>query len=103
MRQYATELPGDGGGGIAYRKSFFSFGLYNNEVPEDYFWGKKDICRFDYFVFDKASSQQALAQYNAIIVKKLLEKNSEPVFENQIVAILKNGKPGGDCIEEGSF
>lgn len=103
MRQYATELPGDGGGGIAYRKSFLSFGLYNNEVPEDYFWGKKDICRFDYFVFDKASNQQALAQYNLIIAKKLVEKKSEPVFENQIVAILKNNKVGGDCIEEGNF
>ena len=27
----------------------------------------------------------------------------EPVFENQIVVILKNNNPGDDCIEERSF
>ena len=104
MRVYTTELPGDGGGGIIYRKSLFSFGNYNFEKELEYFFGKKDICQFDYYIFDKVSRQEALAQYNLLIANELLQNDFvEPVFDNQIVVILRNNKPGEDCIEERSF
>lgn len=103
-RQYVTELPGDGGGGIVYRKSLFSFGDYDRETKPEYFFGERNICQFDYYVFDKITKQQALAQYNLIIANELLKKDFiEKVFENQVVVILKNNKIGEDCIEERSF
>src|SRR3989338_6928852 len=101
---YITELPGDSGGGIAYRTSFFKFEDYFKTVPIEYDLGPKNICNFDYYVFDKASVQQALAQYNLLIANEFVKKGFiEPVFENKIVVILKNNNPGDDCIEERSF
>jgi hypothetical protein len=103
-RFYDTEVPGDGGGGAPYRKSFFSFGFYLNELLDERFSGKKDICNFNYIIFDKVSRQQVFAQYNLLIADKLLKKDYiSKVFENDVVVILKNNKIGDDCIEDGSF
>lgn len=103
MRYYATELPGDGGGGLLYKKSLFEFGLYDQEIESSYYFGKKDICQFEYHVFDKVSRQEALAQYNLIIANEMLQKGSELVFENEVSIILKNNNLGEDCIDEKSF
>jgi hypothetical protein len=55
-------------------------------------------------VFDKTSRQPVLAQYNLIIANDLIKKDFiNPVFENQLVVILKNSNLGADCIEERSF
>jgi len=102
-RFYDTEVPGDGGGGAPYRKSFFSFGFRLDELPQEYLSGKKDICSFDYYVFDKASRQQVLAQYNLLIASELAKRGAVKVFENPILIILKNNNPGADCIEEKNF
>ena len=103
-REYVTELPGDGGGGEVYRKTLFSFGNYAKETEHEYFYGDKDMCQFDYYIFDKVSRQEALAQYNLLIANELLQNDFvEPVFDNQVVVILKNNKVGEDCIEERSF
>ncbi len=103
-RKYVTESPGDGGGGTFYRTSFFKFGNYAEEQPEEFFFGKKDICSFDYYIFDKVSRQQVLAQYNLLIASELLQKDFvSKVFENQVAVILKNNNPGADCIEERKF
>ncbi|MBI2658468.1 hypothetical protein HYX08_07285 [Candidatus Woesearchaeota archaeon] len=102
-RFYETEMPGDGGGGAVQRPSFFSFHFAADDIRND-LSGKKDICSFDYLVFDKTSGQQAFAQYNLLLANELLKKNFiSPVFENQLVVILKNKNPGEDCIEERNF
>jgi len=103
-REYTTEMPGDGGGSPAYRISFFKFGNYANEKDQEYFFGKKDICNFDYYVFDKVSRQPVLKDYNLLIASELLKKDFiTEVFENEVSIILKNSKPGDDCIEQRSF
>lgn len=102
-RFYDTEVPGDGGGGAPYRKSFFSFGFKLDELPQEYLSGKKDICNFDYYVFDKVSRQPVLAQYNLLIASELLGKGADKVFENPVLIIIKNNKVGADCIEKRSF
>jgi len=103
-REYVTEKPGDGGGLVSYRKTFFKFGDYLSEEDQSDYFGKKDICEFDYYILDKGSRQQALAQYNIIIANELLKNDFiQNVFENQITLILKNNKIGEDCIEERSF
>jgi|TARA_Y100000310_G_scaffold336415_1_gene420885 hypothetical protein len=103
-RFYDTELPGDAGGGAPYRNSFFSFGFGLDELPSEVRFGEKDICQFDYFVFDKVARQPVLAQYNLIIASELQNKDFvNVVFDNQVLFIMKNNNPGADCIEQGSF
>lgn len=103
-RAYVSELPGDTGGSIAVRKGLFSFEDAFAQKAKEYSFGLKDICAFDYFVFDKVSGQQALAQYNLLIASELLKKDYiSRVFENEVVIILKNSNIGADCIEERNF
>ena len=104
MRNYTTEMPGDSGGSIAARKSFFKFEDATKDTPQKEFFGYHDICKFNYLVFDKGSAQQVLAQYNLLIAQDMIKKNFiKPVFDNQGIVILKNEKPGEDCIEERIF
>ncbi|MAG08651.1 hypothetical protein CMO89_04205 [Candidatus Woesearchaeota archaeon] len=102
-RYYKAELPGDSGAGYPYRKSFFEFGSHWTEevIPKT---KPRDICIMDYYVFDKASREPVLVEYNFLIMNELLKKDFiEIVHESQIAFILKNNKPGDDCIEERSF
>ncbi|MBU90222.1 hypothetical protein CMO94_01665 [Candidatus Woesearchaeota archaeon] len=102
-QSYITELPGDSGGGITIRKGLFEFEPATESLPKEYFYGPKNICTFNYHIFDKVSRQEVLAQYNILIASKMVEKNAQVVFENNAVVILKNNNVGADCIEEGSF
>jgi|TARA_Y100000310_G_C20703189_1_gene831997 hypothetical protein len=103
-RDYISETPGDSGGNIALRKSFFEFIDITKVKPNEFFFGSRDICSFDYLVFDKVSGQNVLAQYNLLIASELLKKDFiKAVFDNDIVIILKNNNIGVDCIEERSF
>jgi hypothetical protein len=103
-RSYISEFPGDAGGGTPIRSSFFNFENAFKDKPGEFFYGPRDICTFDYLIFDKVSRQEVLAQYNVLIAQELLKKESITlVFDNQFVFILKNSDVGADCIEERSF
>jgi hypothetical protein len=103
-KEYITEFPGDDAQTLTYRTSFFKFINHLATISSEYSFGPRNICNFDYYVFDRASRQPVLAQYNLIIANDLIKKDFiNPVFENQLVVILKNNNPGGDCIEERSF
>ena len=84
----------------AYRKSLFDYGYHAEEMGDNYFYDvKRDICDFDYIIMDKVSRQEALAQYNIIIANELLKNDFiKPVFDNNVVVILKNNNRGEDCI-----
>ena len=103
-RSYKSEVPADHGAGMPYFKSFLNIGLHQIEEEGSVLWGANyfNICTFDYHVFDKASRQPVLAQYNVLIANDMLAKGSQLVFENEAVVILKN-TAGDDCIEERSF
>ena len=105
-RVYTSEVPADHGAGMPYKKSFLNIGLHQVEDNAKTYimWGDSfDVCIFDYFIFDKASRQKILADYNLLIANDMLKRGSQKVFENDVVIILKNNKVGGDCIEERSF
>ena len=103
-RIYDTESPGDHGGGAPYRTSFFSFGSRLEEAQKGFLNGKRDICSYDYYIFDKVSGQPVFAQYNMLIASELQKNGSATVvFENQVAIIMKNNNPGADCIEQRSF
>ena len=100
---YGTEMPADGGAGTPYRKTLFSYGDYAAEMGESFFIRERDICDFDYFVFDKASRQKVLADYNLAIASELVKKGAEVTFQNGLVLVIKNNRIGGDCIEKRNF
>ncbi|MBI2651807.1 hypothetical protein HYX01_05010 [Candidatus Woesearchaeota archaeon] len=102
-KTYVSEFPGDTGGVITYRVSFFKFEDATKNLAANFHFGAKNICNFDYFVFDKITQQKALSQYNLLIAQQLALKNATKVFENPVVFILKNSNKGGNCIEERSF
>jgi len=100
-KEYISETPGDGAGSFYKRISFFHFEK-PVKVPGQYY-GSRNICIFDYHVFDKVSRQDVLAQYNLLIANEMLKKGAQVVFDNGVVIVLKNNNVGDDCIEEGSF
>ena len=100
-KEYITEFPGDTAGSFYQRQSFFHF--TSPDLPYGFNFGLKNICNFDYYVFDKVSRQNVLAQYNLLIANEMLKKGAEVVFENEAVVVLKSNNVGGDCIEEGNF
>ncbi len=103
-REYVTELPGDGGGSLSSRKGIFDFQNVLEGLPRDYSFGPKDICTFDYLIFDKVSRPPVLAQYNWVVASEMLKNDYvKNVYENEVAVILKNNKPGEDCIEERSI
>lgn len=102
-KAYGTEMPADGGAGTPYRKTLFSYGDYAAEMGESFFIRERNICDFDYFVFDKASRQKVLADYNMLIASELVKKGAEVAFQNGLVLVIKNNKIGGDCIEKRNF
>jgi len=101
-RFYETEFPGDGGGGAAQRLSLLSFHFKLDEI-ESSLNGKKDICNFDYFVFDKLARHYVFAQYNLLIASELAKNGTAKVFENPVLVVMKNNNVGADCIEERNF
>ncbi|MBI2139372.1 hypothetical protein HYU14_00490 [Candidatus Woesearchaeota archaeon] len=67
-----------------------------NPVPQEE--QLKDLCAAEYYYFDKAASQPALAQYN-LAIRDMLLKNEwlKEVYSNPLVSIVENTKPGVDC------
>ncbi len=100
-RYYQTRFHGRTSSGLPYRKGL-GFGDHQSEMEardENYFIGPKDICNYDYYVFDKATIEPVLAQYNLAIRDELLNHTwIEKVFENELLSVLKNSDKGADCI-----
>jgi len=62
------------------------------------------ICDYNYAYYNKVSREPIVQQYVGEINKILTEElNFQLVFENQLVQILKNPNPGGDCFETRQF
>ena len=103
-RGYVSEVPGDSGGVITVRHGLFKFENIELSKPREYYFESKDVCDFDYYVFDKISRHEALVAYNREISQEMLNKQFiEKVHENEVAVILKNNKPGDECIVEKTF
>lgn len=103
-RYYTLNVAAADDGELQYRISFFKYGYHFLEANTSDYFGPLDICKFDYYVFDKVSRQPILVQYNFLIANDLLKKEFiTKAFENNEVIILKNNKVGADCIEKRSF
>lgn len=89
-------------GFLYHRTGLFESGDYYAEKGAEFFRGPMNICNFSYYVFNKKSQQPALAQYNVYIMQKMLANDwIKEVYSNGLVSVLKNEKPGDDCIGEG--
>ncbi|MBU1632515.1 MAG: hypothetical protein ABH824_01040 [Nanoarchaeota archaeon] len=59
----------------------------------------QDICNFDYYIFDKVGRFQPIVQYNMLIERMFLKLEwMEVVHSAQRYNILKNNKPGENCV-----
>jgi hypothetical protein len=99
-REYYTEVPADTGGGMIKRTGLFSYELRVGK-DEPYMPKDRDICNFDYYVFDRYTGiqqLQSLISYNSYIRQLFLDAGMEEVYSNEILSILKNNAPGEDCI-----
>lgn len=100
-RYMNATIHGDGGGvWYAYRKGLFDYGYHFTEKGREYFYGTKDLCGFEYYIFDKVTGitqLQPLIQANLAIEKTYEKSGMSAVFENPVVKVLKNNNVGGDC------
>jgi hypothetical protein len=83
---------------LPYRKGLFSFGFRweENNVQAR---SQKDLCSYDYYEFDKVSRIPGAGEYNRVVADHFVTKaNFTKAYENDGVLILKNPRPGGDCI-----
>lgn len=98
-REYLNSINMDYGPGLPYRNGIFSFGyhLYDEDFPKpDY-----DICRFNYYVFDKVTYSQQLMpliQYNNAVKQTFIQHGMKEAYSNAATSVVRNNNPGGDCI-----
>ncbi|MBI4140281.1 hypothetical protein HY485_00430 [Candidatus Woesearchaeota archaeon] len=94
-RNYPTKELIEMGGLLAYRTGLFS---YTTRAPDDYPARKvRDLCNFDYYVFDKAGRFPPLTQLNVFIANTFLQQNFTIVFQNALNVVLKNPTISGNC------
>ncbi|MBN1645267.1 hypothetical protein JW851_04515 [Candidatus Woesearchaeota archaeon] len=59
------------------------------------------LCNYEYLYTDKVSRSPPIQKYTLKLLEKLInENNFVPVFQNNLVVILKNNNLGGDCFED---
>lgn len=88
------------GTGYPYRKTFFDYGYHYWETGghENRTYAG-DICKYDYLVVDQVSADQNFAKLLGAVHDGLLQsKNINEVYNNKVVSILENKKPGGNCV-----
>lgn len=82
-----------------YMANYGKLGFSEEIVNNGGFDRNADICSFDYVIIDKISRFQELMDYNQKLRKRLLESGHiKEVFANSWYNILKNEKPGEECI-----
>lgn len=97
-RNYPTKELIESGTQLPYKKTMFSYGLVGFEDKNVTGRKIRDLCNFDYYVFDKAGRAQILVQLNQIIASTFAKENFTVEFDNPLSVILKNPNPGGNCL-----
>lgn len=105
-RNYSTAHLNWYDSGIGYWKSLLNFGYHETEdreylsdngflrVPQS-----RDICTFDYYVYDRQSDPPVISLYSRYIVDAFLKSGwFEEVYSNELVGVVKNNKPGENCL-----
>ena len=73
-----------------------------NQLNNSEFEGLTDICNYEYYsfeVYDQNNQMSPFVQYNLVLRQTLLNHEQiKEVFNNQVISILKNDKPGEECV-----
>lgn len=83
---------------LPYHKGLFEYGLLGVENQNITGRKERDLCSFDYYVFDKFGRYPVLVQLNQLVANTMLQHNFTLAFQNDLSVILKNPQPGGKCI-----
>lgn len=98
-RVYKAWLYSEYGAGLPYSDGFLSYKLRTNEVAKLSEDSDMDICSADYVVIDKVSRVPEVSQYNLALAQIMLNHTQmQLVHQNDMSAIIKNNRPGADCI-----
>ena len=99
-RYILTKLFTEGGAGLPYKVAPFKYELYINQNKS---WTQnniiRDICNYDYYLFDTGGQYPDLIKYSLSYGETMLKTgNFEIVHQNPWSVILHNKKLGEDCI-----
>ncbi len=97
-RYFVINIYGDNVNSYPYWKGFLGVGYHLQETKEFEHGKKKDLCSFDYVIYDKLSVNSQLPLFNLNAAGRLKQHGAKEVFANQVVAILNNPDPGGECV-----
>jgi len=82
---------------LPYKKGLISYGLHLKDDKNITGRKERDICSFDYYIFDRFGRYPVLVQFNQLVANTLLQQNFTIVYQNDLSVILKNKQPGGKC------
>ena len=97
-RNYPTKELIESGTQLPHKKTMFSYGLVGFEDKNVTGRKIRDLCSFNYYVFDKSGRAQILVQLNQVIASTFAKENFTVEFDNPLSVILKNPNPGGNCL-----
>lgn len=62
---------------------------------------EESLCSYKYIYSDKYSEDKIVGQYTVALLNTLIkEANFEVIYDNQLVAILRNKNTGGTCFTD---
>lgn len=97
QRQYPTKELYEVGALFPKKTGRFNYTLRLKRGTDYYDRAIRDLCSFDYYIFDTFGRFPPLVQLNHKIATTFLNNNFTLVFQNPLNVILKNQNPGGTC------
>ena len=96
-KEYPTKELIESGTELPYREGMFTYARVIAENKNVTGRKIRDVCSFDYYVFDKSGRYPVLVQFNQIIANTFAQHNFTIVFDNPLSIVLKNQQHGGQC------
>ncbi len=99
-RYIPTKLFVEAGAGLPYKIKPFQYKLHyyeNRSIADNHY--VRDICAYDYYLFDRISQYPELITYSLSYAEAMLNTpHFELVHQNPWSIVLHNKKPGDDCL-----
>ena len=100
VRYLPTKLFVEAGAGLPYKTNLFRYKLHyyeNRSIADNHHI--RDLCAYDYYLFDRVSQYQELVKYSLSYAEAMLKTGHfDIVHQNPWNFVLHNKKPGDDCL-----
>jgi len=100
-RYLPIKLFSEAGAGLPHKAGFLKYSLYYNEIPNiTNNQMIRDICAYNYYLYDRVSQYPELVNYSLSYAESMMKSgNFEIVYANDWSVILRNNRPGEDCLD----